>query len=149
MMNSSPAKGSTAVITVDLTDEDTSNSNCDSYLQGQGYAETNARTEFNARTDIPETVLDDSGENLIIGSALGSADTSEKRSKRGDLSERSRRGDLSERSFEGRSRSLSDELKAFTSPLGTLRGIDSEDYAVQTVFTPTQCNCKKSLCLKL
>ena len=59
MMNSSPAKGSTAVITVDLTDEDTSNSNCDSYLQGQGYAETNARTEFNARTDIPETVLED------------------------------------------------------------------------------------------
>lgn len=45
---------------------------------------------------------------------------------------------------------FSDELSAFTSPLGHLRGDDGEDRQGGTVsVTPTQCKCKKSQCLKL
>lgn len=47
-------------------------------------------------------------------------------------------------------RMFSDEVNAFTSPLGYLRGDEGDDRMnAKTVATPTQCKCKKSQCLKL
>ena len=68
----------------------------------------------------------------------------------GNRSEKHRRvRDSLEKLSEGRSRTLSFELKAFTSPLGTLKGIETDDYSEMVAPIPTQCKCKKSQCLKL
>ena len=68
----------------------------------------------------------------------------------GNRSDKHRRvRDSLEKLSEGRSRTLSFELKAFTSPLGTLKGIETDDYSEMIAPMPTQCKCKKSQCLKL
>ena len=104
-------------------------------------------TEINVNSKLPDENNNNSNNNDDNNYSDSNSNSNDNSINSNDDNNKNR--DSLERLSEARSRTLSFELKAFTFPLGTLKGIETDDFSEMMAPLPTQCNCKKSQCLKL